>query len=123
MTRFGSTAKFILLDIIIVPGGHVPVAAVALAAHGGAGLAEVAVDDVGEVRRAVRAEVRAGRGVHGLLVHDAARVQAVDDARLKMVWLSFNKLSCLMSNNLSGLGKRGSPFLVYLSHSAVCPCQ
>ena len=66
-----------------VPGRHVPVAAVALAAHGGAGLAEVAVDDVGEVRRAVRAEVRAGRGVHGLLVHDAARVQAVDDARLK----------------------------------------
>ena len=45
---------------------------------------EVVVDDVGEVGRAVRAEVRPGGGIHGLLVHDAARVQAVDDARLKV---------------------------------------
>lgn len=67
-----------------VPGGHVLVAAVSLAAHGRAGLAEIAVDDVGEVRGRVRAEVLSGRGVHRFLVHDATRLEAVNDARLKL---------------------------------------
>ena len=44
----------------MVPGRHVPVAAVPLAAHGRAGLAKVAVDDVGELRGGVRAEVLSG---------------------------------------------------------------
>ena len=71
-------------SMITIPGGHVPVAAVRLAAHGCAGLPEVAVDDVGEVGGRVRAEVRPRRGVHRLLVHDAAGIETVHDACLKV---------------------------------------
>ena len=75
----------------LVPGRHVPVAAVPLAAHGRAGLAEVAVDDVGELSGGVRAEVLSGRGVHPFLVHDAAGVEAVNDACLKLLYRQMSK--------------------------------
>ena len=77
---------FIFRHKSMLPVGHVPVAPVPLAAHGRAGLAEVAVDDVGEVGGRVRAEVRARRGVHRLLVHGAAGIETVHDACLEVVF-------------------------------------
>ena len=79
-------------SMIIIPGRHVPVAAVRLTAHGRAGLAEVAVDDVGEVGGRVRAEVSPRRGVHCLLVHDAPGIETVHDACLKIVPSSARQL-------------------------------